>query len=188
MRLAFKALSLVGVLTATGFGTLALAGAATSPPGIQTTNFVCTNGVCSIGPGNVGLPFAAAMIGTGGPAYYGPECNAYLMKVVSGGLPPGLKLGEPICEWEITGTPAAAGTFTFTVQIAPQPNSLGQSVGPDGTQQFSITIGTGRSDRLVLTRAVWSPHAVNKTLQVAGFDVNSTATFTVSVTATLGTT
>jgi hypothetical protein len=184
MRLAFKILLMAGALVATGLGTLASAGATTPPPGIQTGNFVCNSGVCAIGPGNVGLPFAAAMIGTGGPVYTGPECNPYLMKVVSGSLPPGLKLGEPICEWEITGTPAAAGTFTFTVQIAPQPNNLGQTVGPDGTQQFTITIGTGSSDRLVLTRAVWSPHSVSKTLQIAGFDVNNSATYTVYVTST----
>jgi Putative Ig domain len=184
MRSAFKVLLIAGALVATGLGTLAPAGATTSPPGIQTTNFVCNNGVCAVGPGNVGMPFAAAMIGTGGPFYAGPECNAYLMKVVGGSLPSGLKLSEPICEWEITGTPTATGTFTFTVQIAPQPNSLGQSAGPDGTQQFSITIGTGRSDRLVLTGAIWSPHSVNKTLQIAGFDVNNSATYTVYVTST----
>jgi hypothetical protein len=183
MRLAFKVLLMAGALVATGLGTLAPASATTSLPGIQTTNFVCNNGVCAIGPGDVGMPFAAAMIGTGGPVYTGPECNPYLMKVVSGSLPPGLQLGEPICEWEITGTPTAAGTFTFTVQIAPQPNNLGQAVGPDGTQRFSIMIGTGSSDRVVLTRAVWSPHK-NKTLQVAGFDVNNGATYTVYVTST----
>jgi type 1 fimbria pilin len=128
------------------------------------------------------MSFAAGLIGTGGPPYYGPECNAYLMKVVSGSLPPGLQLGEPICEWVISGTPTLAGTYSFTVQIAPQPNNLGQSVGPDGTQQFSITIGTATSDRVVLTGAVWS--RVNRTLQIRGFDANNSATYAVYVTAT----
>jgi hypothetical protein len=157
---------------------------AASSPSIVTSNFSCASGTCAIGPGNVGMSFAAGLIGTGGPTYYGPECNAYLMKVVSGSLPPGLQLGEPICEWVINGTPTQAGTFTFTVQIAPQPNNLGQTVGPDGTQQFSITIGKGTSDRVVLTGAVWSRFSVNKTLQVRGFDVNNGATYTVYVTAT----
>jgi hypothetical protein len=130
------------------------------------------------------MSFAACLIGTGGLPYYGPECNAYVMKVVGGNLPPGLQLGEPICEWVISGTPTKAGTFMFTVQVAPQPNNLGQSAGPDGTQQFSITIGTGTSDRVILTGAVWSAFSVNKTLQVRGFDVNSSATYTVYVTAT----
>ena len=94
------------------------------------------------------MSFAAGLIGTGGPAYDGPECNPYVMKVVSGSLPPGLVLGEPICEWTIAGTPTHAGTYAVTVQIAPQPNNLGQSAGPSGTQQFTVTIGTGTPDRL----------------------------------------
>ena len=176
-----------GVLLAAGFGSSAIfatreAAAATTTPGVVTSNFSCANGTCAIGPGDVGVSFAAGLIGTGGPPYYGPECNAYLMTVVSGSLPPGLQLGEPICEWVISGTPTHAGTYTFTVQIAPQPNNLGQSLGPDGTRTLSITIGTGTSDHVVLTGAVWSQ--VNKTLQVRGFAVNNSATYSVYVTAT----
>jgi hypothetical protein len=183
MRLHSKVVLLMaGALVAMGLATLAPANAATSPPGVSTSNFVCNNGVCAIGPGDVGMSFAAGLIGTGGPVYYGPECNPYLMTVISGSLPPGLQLGEPICEWEIFGTPTAAGTYNFTVQIAPQPNNLGQTVGPDGTQQFSITIGTGSSDRLIVTRATWTPKL--RTLQIAGFDVNIGATYTVYVTST----
>ncbi|HXY71002.1 MAG TPA: hypothetical protein VEM41_00535, partial [Actinomycetota bacterium] len=178
-----KALVIAGAMTATALSTLATANAATSTPAIVTTNFACTGSVCAIGPGNVGMAYAAGLTGTGGSAYNGPECNPYIMKLVSGSLPPGLQLGEPLCEWEVSGTPTAAGTYTFTVQIAPQPNFEGV-VEPVGTQQLSITIGTGSSDRLVLTRAVWSPHSVQKTLQVAGFDPNSSATYTVYVTAT----
>lgn len=47
-----------------------------------------------------------------------------------------------------------------------------------------ITIGTDSSDRVVLTRAVWSLHTVNKTLQVAEFDVNTSVTYTVYVIST----
>jgi hypothetical protein len=88
------------------------------------------------------MSFAAGMYGTGGPAYTGPECNPYTMKVTSGSLPPGLQFGEPDCEWTVTGTPAKAGTYAFTVQNTPQPNNLGQIPGPPGTQQLTITIGT----------------------------------------------
>ena len=153
MRLQFKVLLIAGALLTASLGASASASASAAtpaPPTMKTSNFACSNGVCEVGPGNVGMSFAAGLIGTGGPPYYGPECNAYVMKVVSGSLPPGLQFGEPICEWTITGTPTQAGTYSFTVQITPQPNNLGQSAGPSGTQQLSITIGTGGSDRLVI--------------------------------------
>jgi hypothetical protein len=153
-----------------------------APPAIETSNFVCSNGVCAIGPGDVHMPFAAGLIGTGGPDYTGPECNPYFMTVIIGALPPGLQLAEPICEWEISGTSTKAGIYSFTVQIAPQPNNLGQQAGPDGTQQFTITIGSGNADRLVVTAATW--FSERHVLQVAGFDVNYGASYIVSVTST----
>jgi len=158
------------------------AAATSSPPVIVTSNFVCSQGGCAIGPGNNGMAFAAGLVGTGGPAYSGPECDPYLMKVTSGSVPPGLQLGEPVCEWEIFGTPTTRGTYNFTVQIAPQPNNLGQTAGPDGYQQLSITIGTGTSDRLFLRGAVWTRKFL--TVQVDGFDVNNSATYTLYVTST----
>jgi hypothetical protein len=130
------------------------------------------------------MPFAAGLIGTGGPDYTGPECNPYVMTLISGTLPPGLQLGEPICEWEINGTPTKAGTYSFTVQIAPQPNNLGQHVGPDGTQQFTITIGSGTADRLVVTSATWFTDHSGKPLRINGYDANYGASYTVYVTAT----
>jgi hypothetical protein len=172
----------LGVLMSSLTAQAGAATAASSPPAIVTSNFVCSQGVCAIGPGNKGMAFAAGLVGTGGLTYYGPECNPYIMTVTSGSLPPGLQLGEPICEWEIFGTPTSSGTYNFTVQIAPQPNNLGQTVGPDGYQQFSITIGTGTSDRLFLSRAVWTRKCL--TVQVHGFDVNNSATYTVYVTST----
>lgn len=175
-------IALTGALISLTVAPTGAVNAASSPPSIITSNFVCNNGVCSVGPGNTAMPFAAGLLGTGGPAYSGPECNSFIMKVSAGSLPPGLQLGEPICEWEISGTPTAAGIYHFTVQIAPQPNNLGQTVGPDGYQQFSITIGTGASDRVFLSSAVWSLRTV--TLQVRGFDVNNNATYTIYVTST----
>jgi hypothetical protein len=182
MRPQFKILIIIGVLIVAGLGVGAPAVAAPAAPTINASNFACSNGVCEVGPGNVGLPFAAGLIGTGGPSYFGPECNPYVMKVVSGSLPPGLQFGEPICEWTITGTPTRAGTYSFTVQITPQPNNLGQSAGPSGTQQLSITIGTGGSDRLVVTGAAYNGH-LNR-LSVSGFDVNIGALYSVFVTST----
>jgi hypothetical protein len=43
------------------------------------------------------------------------------------------------------------------------------------TQQLTITIGTGNADRLDLTGAIWSPHSVNKTLQIRGSTPTSAA-------------
>jgi hypothetical protein len=176
MRPQFKILIITGALITAGLSAAAPAAAATAPPTLVTSNFSCSNGVCEVGPGNVRVPFNAGLTGTGGPAYYGPECNPYTMSVVSGSLPPGLQFGEPICEWTISGTPAKAGTYSFTVQITPQPDNLGQPAGPSGTQQLTITIGTGSSDRLVLHRAVWSVHKVGQPLQIQGYDVNTGAT------------
>ena len=184
MRPQFKILIITGALLTAGLGAAVPAAATTAPPTLVTSNFACSNGVCEVGPGNVRMPFAAGLIGTGGPTYFGPECNPYIMSVVSGSLPPGLQLGEPICEWTITGTPTQAGTYSFTVQITPQPNNLGQSAGKSGTQQLTITIGTGKSDRLVLARAVWSVHKVGQPLQIQGFDANSGATYKAVATAT----
>ena len=188
MRGLARLLVITGSMCLTALGASASASAATTttpaPPVIQTSNFACSGGACEAGPGNVGMSFAAGLIGTGGPAYYGPECNPYVMKVVSVSLPPGLVLGEPICEWTIAGTPTHAGTYAFTVQIAPQPNNLGQPAGPSGTQQFTVTVGTGTSDRLHLAGATWFPRTVNKDLQIVGFDANAGATYTAYVTST----
>jgi hypothetical protein len=183
MRSRLEVLLFTGSLVAASFGATASATAATPPaPTLITSNFVCGNGVCQVGPGNVGMAFAAGLDGIGGPAYYGPECNAFTMKVISGSLPPGLQFGEPDCEWTITGTPTQAGTYAFTVQITPQPNNLGQPAGPSGTQQLTITIGTGNSDRLVVRSATYNGHQFR--LYVDGYDVNISASYSVRLTST----
>jgi len=179
MRSPLKALLITGSLVAASLGGAASAAAATAPPTLITTNFACSNGVCEVGPGNVGMPFGAGLEGTGGPTYTGPECNPYTMKVISGSLPPGLQFGEPVCEWTVAGTPTQAGTYSFTVQITPQPNNLGQIPGPSGTQQVTITIGTGLSDR-PLVHASWR----NYLLTVGGYDANVSAHWSVYKTST----
>jgi hypothetical protein len=179
MRPHIMILMITATLITAGLSTATVAAAAPAPPTLITSNFACSNGVCEIGPGNVGIPFAAGLDGTGGPAYTGPECNAYTMKVISGSLPHGLQFGEPICEWTVTGTPTHAGTYAFIVQITPQPNNLGQIPGPSGIQQLTVTIGTGTSDRPVLG-ARWR----NYSLSVGGYDANISALWLVSVTST----
>ena len=185
MRSPLRALLITGSLVAAILGAATSAAAKSSPPApptLITTNFACSNGVCEVGPGNVGMSFAAGLDGTGGPAYTGPECNPYTMQVISGSLPPGLQLGEPDCEWTVTGTPTQAGTYPFTVQITPAPNNLGQIPGPSGTQQLTITIGTGHSDRALIKGAGWNVHTSG--LTISGWDANIGALWSVSVTST----
>jgi Putative Ig domain len=143
---------------------------------IGATIYPCNNGTCAIGPGNTGMPFAAALRATGRPPYGGPETNTYQMSIVSGSLPPGLELALPDIEWTILGTPTTPGTYTFTLRI------VALAGGPDGYQRFSITIGSGGSDTLEISRAAWVTKFVY--LQVAGFDVNVGATYTVYNTST----
>jgi hypothetical protein len=179
MRSPLKVLLITASLVAASLGAATSAAAATpAPPTLITTNFACSNGVCEVGPGNVGMPFGAGMVAS--PSV--PQaCIPYTMSVISGSLPPGLQLGEPgVCgEWIITGTPTQAGTYAFTVQITPTQDGGG---GPPGTQQLAITIGTGSSDRAVITGASWNGHT--SILGVNGYDANVGALWSVSVTST----
>jgi hypothetical protein len=186
MRLQFKVMVIAGSLLTASLGAAASATAATTaPPVMDTSVFACNNGVCEVGPGNIGTPFAAGLNvkipGNYTPAverYYGDD---FTMKVISGSLPPGLQLSLPSTEWIVTGTPSRAGTYPFTVQFTPtQDDPFGQA--GTGTQQLSITIGTGSSDRLVATGALYQGHQFR--LYVDGFDVNISAQYSVVLTST----
>jgi len=166
---------LLAILGAAGSATAAT----TSTPTLITSNFACSNGVCEVGPGDVGLPFAAGLNGTGGPPTSLPDCP-YILSVVSGSLPPGLQLGG-VCGNIISGTPAQVGTYPFTVKV----QSLGSDTlgvtEPSSTQQLTITIGAGRSDRLLITSAGYNGHT--NRLSVGGYDANAGALYSLSVTA-----
>jgi hypothetical protein len=166
---------------------LAAAGSATaattSGPTLVTSNYACSNGVCEVGPGNVGIAFGAALNATGElPAISG--CT-YAMSLTSGSLPPGLQLSGPTfgaaCNNIISGTPTTAGTYPFTVKVQAQGNGSGQP-GPSSTQQLTITIGTGSSDRLANVSASYNVHT-NK-LFVGFYDANIGALYSVTVTKT----
>jgi Putative Ig domain len=185
MRSQFKILMISAALVTAGLGAAAPAAAATAPPTMDTSTFACNNGVCEVGPGNVGMPFAAGLnvkipgnYTTAVERYYGDD---FTMKISSGSLPPGLQLSLPSTEWIVTGTPTQAGTYSFTVEFTPTPNDpFGQS--GTGTQQLSITIGTGSSDRLVATSALYQGH--QNRLYVDGYDVNISAQYSVYKTST----
>jgi Putative Ig domain len=180
-----RVLVMVAALLAAGVGAAGSAAAATtSAPTLVTSNYACSNGVCEVGPGNVGIAFGSALIGTGALTLAVSGCT-YTMSVTSGSLPPGLQLGGPQfgidCDNIISGTPTTAGTYPFTVKIQLPPNSLGQP-GPSVTQQLTITIGTGRSDRLANVSAGYNVHTHR--LLVGFYDANIGALYSVSVTST----
>ncbi len=88
------------------------------------------SGGSTLGPGTVGGAYAQNFFLSGGA---GP----YTWAVAAGQLPPGLKLqtyGDPRdANNELAGTPATAGTFTFTMRLT-------DYAGQQATQHFSLTI------------------------------------------------
>ena len=106
MRSPLKALLITGSLVAASLGGAASAAAQSStpipPPTLMTTQFACSNGVCEMGPGNVGMPFGAELLGLPTDP---STCVPYTYSVISGSLPPGLQFGEPVGKWTVTGTP-----------------------------------------------------------------------------------
>ena len=181
MRSPLKALLITGSLVAASLGAAASAAAATAPPTLRTTNFACSNGGSEVGPGNVGMPFGAELLGLPTDP---STCVPYTYSVISGSLPPGLQIVNPeTCgEWIITGTPTQAGTYPFTVQITPTYAANAGPQGPPGTQQLTITIGTGHSDRALITGAGWNGHYSQLTIR--GWDANIGVVWSVSVTST----
>jgi hypothetical protein len=186
MRPQFKILMITAALMTAGLGAAAPAAATTAPPTLDTSVYACNNGVCEVGPGSVGTPFAAGLnVGSSHnppvERYFG---DCFTMKIISGSLPPGLQLSLPGSEWIVTGTPTRAGTYPFTVQFTQTQVSTfcGPGNGPPGTQQLSITIGTGSSDRLSATSAFYQGHQFR--LYVDGFDVNISAQYSVYKTST----
>ena len=184
MRSSLKLLLITGSLVALSLSAAVSATAATSAPTLVTSNYACSNGTCEVGPGNIGIAFGAALIGTGElPAISG--CT-YTMSVTSGSLPPGLQLSGPTafgqdCNNIISGTPTSAGTYPFTVKVQAQGNGSG-TPGPSSTQQLTITIGAGRSDRLANVSASYNVHT--NTLFVGFYDANIGALYSVTVTKT----
>ena len=184
MRSSLKLLLITGSLVALSLSAAVSATAATSAPTLVTSNYACSNGTCEVGPGNIGIAFGTALIGTGElPAISG--CT-YTMSVTSGSLPPGLQLSGPTafgqdCNNIISGTPTSAGTYPFTVKVQAQGNGSG-TPGPSSTQQLTITIGTGKSDRLANVSASYNVHT--NTLFVGFYDANIGALYSVTVTKT----
>ena len=84
---------------------------------------VITNQSPILAPGSVGAAYAISLFANGG-------VQPFTWTIVAGALPPGLSLRGNV----ISGTPSAAGTFTFTAHVS-------DSRGAQASEQFSITIG-----------------------------------------------
>ncbi len=69
------------------------------------------------------------------------------------------------------GTPTTAGTGTFPVQVT-------DDVGNTARQSFTITIGTGKLDHIVITQAAFNSE--KHELFVAANDPNTDVTVTVT--------
>lgn len=106
----------------------------------------------SLPGGAVGTPYLQSLAGTGGTP-------PYAWAVSSGTLPPGLALDA--ASGTLSGTPTAAGTFQFTIQLS---DSLKVNV----TRAFTLTIATP----LVITPATLADGnagtAYSQNLSVAG--------------------
>jgi len=76
----------------------------------------------TLAPGTVGAAYAIGVFSIGGT-------QPYTWSIVSGVLPPGLRLSGNI----ISGTPTTAGTFSFTARVT-------DSAGQSASEVFSITV------------------------------------------------
>jgi hypothetical protein len=89
----------------------------------------CTNGVCTLGPGNVGTFIAQFVTSSGGQ---GP--TPYTWTRVAGSLPASLSLQNfGVYSALISGTPTTAQTSNFTLQVR-------DGVGHTAQQAFTLTI------------------------------------------------
>jgi Putative Ig domain len=175
------ALVIAGAMLTAGLGTSAAASAATTPPlAITTTALPCAGGVCSLAEGNVGVGFDAYVVATGGaPSQEGDDPAPYTWAITSGSLPAGLTFDNEYDEAVLSGTPTKAGTSSFTVQVT---DSAG---GGTVSQAFTIAIGTGNLDQVVITTAVYYLNAsYHHVLHIIASDANTGVTLTVYVTST----
>lgn len=170
-----RALALAGALIAasTGLATTTAA-ASTSAPSFSVGTLQspgCTSGPCFMGDGNVGVFFTATVTTQGGNDSLS---RPFTWSLIGGSLPAGLNLEEAtITEAWVLGTPATTGTSTFTVQAT-------DDAGNTARQSFTISIGTGKLDNIVITQAAYNTE--KHELFVAANDPNTDVTVTASLT------
>lgn len=81
----------------------------------------------SVPAGNIGTPYSTTLAATGG-------ATPYTWSITSGVLPAGLTLSSA---GVISGTPVAAGSFTFTAQVKDS-----QSTPATASRSFTLVVGT----------------------------------------------
>jgi hypothetical protein len=123
-----------------------------SSTNVQLPLAISTN---SIGSGVIGAAYAATLGATGGTA-------PYTWSITSGTLPAGLNLAA--ATGIISGTPAATGTFAFTVAVSDNSN-------PVQTQSANLSITIAPTPLAIATSALASGTngvAYSQTLQAGG--------------------
>ena len=104
--------------------------------------------------GTVGQPYSKTFGGAGG---CGPALP-YQYSLINGSLPPGLSLSK---SGTISGTPAAAGSFSFWVDLSDQnPPSADWCRPSEAQRQFTITVNGGAAVvPLAVVQTALSPKA-----------------------------
>jgi hypothetical protein len=100
--------------------------------------------------GTVGIPYSQNLLASSG-------VQPYTWSIAAGNLPPGLSLAN---NGNISGTPAASGTFNFTVQVVDSTKPTAQIA----TANLGITIGAGTTNNGRLSG--------NYAFSVSGWDPN----------------
>ena len=119
-----------------------------------TTGLNCSGGVCSLAGGSVGQSYGQNLATAGGSCG-GPCVSLPTFTVVRGSLPAGLAM--PItygcCGDAIGGTPTAAGTSTFTVQVR-------DGAGDTARQAFRIAVSPAAPLRISFSATCCAPGTV----------------------------
>jgi uncharacterized protein (TIGR03437 family) len=105
-------------------------------------------------PATAGTVYSVTFAGTGGLSPYN-----YFLQSAASSLPPGLALSQA---GVLSGTPPAAGVFTFTVQLVDQNKST-------ISQTFQLTVSTGSQSLILSTTSIQfsiSPGGVSGPQQV----------------------
>jgi hypothetical protein len=103
----------------------------------------------TLSPGTVGTPYAAGFQPTGG---YG--AGTYSYSLTTGTLPPGITMVNGI----LSGTPTAAGSFTFTVQVANGPVVTTTGFPTfTASQSYTLTVGLPAAPPVTISGLPASP-------------------------------